>query len=233
MRLFALPYAFGNSAVFYPLEKELDSDIELVPVEYSGHLMRYSEPLYNSINEMALDVYSQIVDKICEDYAILGYSIGGLIAYELFNIIKSCGHLLPKHILIFGTNEPDHTYLKLDYESFDIDQIRDFLSDFNGTSHKILENNDFLKKISSIVKSDCIALRDYVSDNTKKITVPVTVLRGEDEKDRENCQKGWERFCSAKLDYKVVKGGHFFMFEKNGSRMAEFADIIKHRILNL
>lgn len=44
--------------------------------------------------------------------------------------------------------------------------------------------------------------------------------------------KKGKHFCSAMLDYKVVNGGHFFMFEKNGSRMTEFAEIIEHRILN-
>lgn len=231
MRLFAIPYAFGNSCIFYPLEKEMDIDIELVPVDYSGHFMRHSEPLYYTINDMALDIYNQIADKLCQDYALLGYSMGGFVAYELFNIIKKYDKPLPKHILIFGSNEPDFNFLKADYESFNLLQIKDFLSDFKGTSQEVLENDEMLKILSPIVKSDCIALRDYVPDITKKITVPVTVLRGENEKDRDNCQKGWEKFCSAGLDYEVVTGGHFFMFEENGKRMAEYAEKIKNIIL--
>lgn len=232
MRLFALPYAFGNSSIYFPLEKEIDADIEMVLLDYSGHFYRYSEPLYYTINEMAMDIYVQIADKICNDYAILGYSMGGLVAYELFNIIKSNGHPLPKHVFIFGTNEPDFTYSKEDYESCSLEQIKNFLKDFNGTSQEVLECEDYLESLSPIVKSDCIALRDYVFDDTKTITVPVTVLRGEDEKDMQNCQKGWERICLGGFDYQVVKGGHFFMFEANGSRMAEYAEFIENKLLN-
>lgn len=233
MRLFAIPYAFGNSTIFYPLEKNLNVDIEFLPVDYSGHFMRHSEPLYSDINDIAFDIYGQISNKLCQDYVLFGYSMGGLVAYELFNIIKSYGHPLPNRILIFATNEPEFNYSKLDFESFDLNQIRNILIDFSGTSQEVLENDDIIKELSPIVKSDCIALRDYIPDITKNITVPVTVLRGENEQENlDNCRKGWERFCSAGLDYEIVAGGHFFMFEENGKRMAEYAKKIESIILN-
>ena len=233
MKLIALPYAFGNSAVYYPLEKFLSKEIKLIPVEYAGHFQRYKVPLCYSIRDMALDVYNEISDEINEDYALLGYSMGGIVAYELFNLIRQKGRLLPKHIFLFAANDPEFPHSYANYEEYSTQEIKEVLKTFENTPKKLLEDDYILGLVSPFVKSDCIAVRDYVpkSGSEYNISVPVTLLRGDQEKDVEHCKEGWAKYCSADFTYKVVPGGHFFLFEENGKRMAEYAKLIEDIIL--
>ena len=229
IRLFAIPYAFGGANIYYDLEKEIDENIELIPVEYSGHAGRFSEPLIYNIQEIATDAYTQIADKIRGEYAILGYSMGGIVAYELFRIIKEKGKPLPKCIMAFGSTEPDFKHKGGNFEEYDVNQIRDLLIEFGGTPPELLEDEQMLEVISTIVISDSIALRDYVPSPCEEyaISVPLTVLRGDKEEKLENCECSWRRYCTSDFTYCIVPGEHFFMFEKDGARTAEFARMIE------
>lgn len=235
IRLFAIPYAFGSANIYCDLGNEIDTNIEVIPVEYSGHGRRSNEPLLLSLQEIAQDVYSQIQNKIQGEYVILGYSMGGTVAYELFRLIKKSGKPLPKCVLAFGATEPDYPHRKADFETYNIDQIAKLLKEFGGTPQELLEEEEIIEMVSPVVISDCIALRDYTPSPYEEnaISVPLTVLRGAEEIELENCDKCWRKYCSSDLRYSLVPGGHFFMFDNEGERTAEFARIIENEILKV
>lgn len=234
IRIFAIPYAFGGAYIYDKLSKELANDMELIPIEYSGHSQRYIEPLYNNINEIAKDVYDQIADKLDCDYAILGYSMGGTVTYELQRILKENGRKPPMCIMAFGSTEPEYKHRQHDFEKYDLNDVKNLLKDYEGTPPEVLESDELIDFIKPVVINDCIALRDYVPLEPKdnSISVPLVVLRGADEQKKENCESGWKKYCNSFFSYHVVDGGHFFMFENDGKRTGEFAGIIEKIIRN-
>lgn len=232
MRLFAIPYAFGNSNIYYELSKTISSEIELVPVEYSGHAQRYKEPLYHTMQEIVDDVYHQILPLLCDDYALLGYSMGGTVCYELFQILVKNGHPLPKCIMAFGSTEPDFKHKNDKFESYNLEQVRNLLIEMDGTDLEVLNYDEVLEFVKPAIISDSVALRDYIPTSAQKgaLTVPLYVVRGEDEENLENCEKSWRGFCNSSFSYQLTPGKHFFMFENDGARTSEFARMIEEMI---
>lgn len=89
MVLFCLPYAGGSSTVLYTLSKKISCRTELV--DFSGKGTRIGQDLYDSFDSMVDDIVSIIVEQIKDDkrYALLGYSMGSLVAYEVAKKIQS------------------------------------------------------------------------------------------------------------------------------------------------
>lgn len=81
----------GTSLLYNGMVKNNNEYIEIVPIELSGHGKRMPEPVYNSFDEAVHDVYNFICKNVKEDtrYAILGYSMGSLLTYEVCCMLKN------------------------------------------------------------------------------------------------------------------------------------------------
>lgn len=89
IKIFAFPYAIGGASAYKDLSNKLsEKGYELCAVNYSGHETRFDEKLIDSIQDIAQDMYNQISKYLDDDYCLLGYSMGGTVCYELFQIIK-------------------------------------------------------------------------------------------------------------------------------------------------
>lgn len=85
--LFAFPYAFGGANIYTKIEKYLDKEIKLLPINYPGHESEWMRNPCNTIQGIAEDVYRKISENLDEDYALLGYSMGGIVCYELYQLL--------------------------------------------------------------------------------------------------------------------------------------------------
>lgn len=229
--LFALPYAYGGANIYRNLNKYLYDYMEVIPLNYPGHESRFKEKLLSSIQDIAEDAYKQICNNIHGDYSLLGYSMGGYICYELYQIIKKNNKKLPLNLFILATNEPGYKYEHKNGEKMSLEMVKETLLKLGGTNEEILDNGDLIEVIAPIVRMDTYAIENYVPTNniTGKISCPVTIIRGADE-DHENCYVEWNKYFVNECEYIVVDGDHFFMFEDDGKRIEEFAEIINKRI---
>ena len=231
MKLIAIPYAFGNASAFSDLFNVLDNDIKKTTIEYPGHGSRFSEELLCDMDEIVNDAAVQVISQIDsnEDYCLLGYSMGGIVAYELYYKLLSKHCKLPTHLFILGSSEPGHDTERKDYENYNTEQIKEELLEHDATPKELYESEEFLELYSPIVKSDNIALRDYKpTKRNLPIKCGVTVMRGSEEKNTENCRSGWEEFIGHPCKYHLIEGGHFFLFDDNNLNLV--AKIIENEI---
>lgn len=234
MYILTFPYSFGNSNIFYDFSKMFRSDIKMVTFDYPGHGRRMFEEPLNTVNDIVEDMFEQVEEYIYSDepYCLMGYSMGGIIAYELYQKIAKSNLKLPHRIFIFATTAPDEPQEQRDYENYNLAQIRDELAEMDGTPQEILENEEFLEMLSPMVKADCVALRDYKADeqNTLRVECSVTVVRGNEEENIANCKSDWKRFIKKDYEYVETSGKHFFLFDNDGERYQEFIKFIEDRI---
>lgn len=231
-KIFAFPYAFGAAHVYQNLKEILCDDIDIVPIEYPGHGSRYGEALMNDIVGLAKDAYAQIhtyLEKEVE-YALLGYSMGGLVAYELYKRIVRRGNKKPKVFFAFAASAPDVQYADRDYESYTLNDIKNKLIEMSGTPDEILNSDEMLEVFSPIIKNDLIALRNYGKKELPKIKIdcPLTVVRGHGE-NAEDSYKHWNYFSGNQISYHEIAGNHFFMFE-NSENLNKCAKIVTNNM---
>ena len=145
MKIYALPYAAGNSSIYYNLKKMLENSVEFISLEYSGHGVRLNEQILYSVDEITYGIYKQIIEKgIDEEYCILGYSMGGIIATELYAKLATNNCNLPKFIFICACNEPGHERKNRDVIHCNRGELIDILRDYSGTPEEVFEFDEIL-----------------------------------------------------------------------------------------
>lgn len=232
--VFALPYAFGSASVYRGFKEYLNRDIDFFPLEYAGHSSRFNEPLYTSIQEMAIDAYNWIRDKASryDSYMIMGYSMGSLVGFELYRYLVKNNQKPPECFLAFASAAPDRVYKYKSYEEYGINEIREELCEQHGTPKEILDNPEMLELFMPIIKSDLIALRDYCpGDLSDKIRCRTVIVRGTEE-ESDGCNENWNRFCENESELFLMEGGHFFMFENEDvtKKCAELVNGLVNRL---
>lgn len=215
IRIFAFPYAMGGANAYHALKSKLEPfGYQVVALNYPGHESRIMEELLGTMQEIAQDMYAQISEHLDEDYCLLGYSMGGIICYELYQLIKKNRRKLPLHVFLLAADdpgaEPDYT----NCENMTIQRARGIFTEMGGTPDEILESDDMLELLLPIVKGDLCALERYVPTPNYKIECDVTLIRGKGE-DNSRCPQSWNQYLSKPCDYYEVEGEHFFMFSSD------------------
>jgi len=231
MRIICFPYAFGNSTLYSEFGEIFSEPYKIESLDYPGHGQRVSDKLLFKIDEIVDDAFNLIRDKLSVPYCLFGYSMGGLVVYELCILIQKMGLPMPKHIFILGTPAPSIKRVYRDYENYGLEDVRRTLNKYGETPKELLECDDMIEYMIPSVKADLIALRDYSCNKKDLLSFGknVTVIRGCLEPDSILCRKEWKKFLGNDCEFLIEKGNHFFMF-KNGRKMLEkIRDIVMER----
>ena len=99
-----MPFA-GGSAVFYTtLREQLSNNVNIAPIEYSGHGKRHSEPLLIEIDEFGDNVYMQLKRSLEEhvtyDQTLMEYSEGILALVEILKRLIGEGDQSPQCVFL-------------------------------------------------------------------------------------------------------------------------------------
>ncbi|GGH50441.1 thioesterase [Paenibacillus silvae] len=191
----------------------------------SGRAGRFSEGLYNSLNEAVLDVQLQINKKISSsNYAIYGHSMGALITYEL---IKQSQTLSPKHVFISGLAAPRFNHISQDIHLLPDSLFIDEVKKLNGTPPEIFENNELMALFLPVLRSDFKIISEYSETSTeKKIKQNLNIFYGSDEGMKAESILAWREYTEGTIDSYEISGDHFFV----NTNYSKICDLIKGAI---
>lgn len=230
VKIFAFPYAMGGASSYAGLkERFTKTEIQIIPLDYPGHEARYLDDLQYSMQDIAMDIYQKISAELDEEYCLLGYSMGGTICYELYQIIKGKGRRLPLHIFLLAADHPGAPPDYTDCENMTSKRVRDIFSEMGSTPDEILQNDDMIELFLPIVEADLVATEKYVPTKKYRLECGVTLFRGTGEKNNEATLAGWNALLCSPCDYHIMDGGHFFMFDSDAV-MDKVCGIIKKAI---
>lgn len=229
VNLFCLPFAGGSRYSYRDYQQKAPSFLNLLPLEYPGRGSRMGEELLTDMEVLIEDLYQQVKPHLDErPYAIYGHSLGGLITHLLTRKILSEGHPAPLHIFVTGTTGPSAPSRKekkrhlLPKKEF-IEEIRRL----DGSPEEILQNEDLLEYIEPILRADFHLNETYAYENKGPLDLPFTVITGTEEDMTMEDIKLWQLESSRPIDFRRMKGKHFFIFE----HAREIMDIIARKII--
>lgn len=215
MQVFCLTYAGGTASFYDTIEKACDKNIEFIKFEYPGHGIKNKEKLCYSIDEVVEKFYLELKEKNNgEPYAILGYSMGSLIAiYALQYIYLKNEKQLPNHIFICA--HCPHIIVKLNEinENNIDDYVKKRTVEFDAIPNKLLNNNIFWRMYLPIYKADYTMINTFDIESFKfKTSVPATVFYGKNDIASQNISD-WNKFFDKEIEYIGYNSGHFFIKE--------------------
>lgn len=231
-KLFCFPYAGGASAVFNPWKNWLDRDIELRAVELAGRGKRIYDPLYTSIFHAVDDVYEMIKDELpLGPYALMGHSMGCIIAYELVQKLRKQNEALPAMVFFSGRGAPhlskkeeEDMYYNLPDEAF-----REKVVELGGTPPEFFEHQELLEVFLPMLKRDFEISETYTSSpEISPLDMDIDVFIGKEEEVTAEQMHGWKDHTHGICNLHYFEGGHFFLHEKAG----QIVDVINSRVRN-
>lgn len=220
MIIYTVPYAGGNTSMYYELKKSLaERKISLINLELAGHGSRYCESLMDNISDIAKDIYNQLIMKnLEENFSLLGYSMGSIIIYEVYFMLKKNNYPLPCYMFLCACVTPEimgsHKQKKVTDS-----EIVELLVSFDGTPKEVITNQEMLNYIMPIVKADFSAIFNYV--HLKKTMIEAKGIIVYSDNEISSIQE-WNNYFEKECLYYYMEGGHFFIHNKS----AELAQII-------
>lgn len=222
IQLFCIPYAGGTAELFSELGGLFDENIEVIRLEYAGHGSRKKEDYYNDFQEMTDDLAEHINQLINPDagLALFGYSMGSMVAYELFaqnKLIKK-----PDYMFFASHEAPDVEWESKSYCKFDDEKFFEMIQKMGGferCTSDMLGNRFFRKLHFEPVRADYELLGNYKM--SKKVLIDVPAILFYSSKDiAEESIKSWESFL---IEHGIIRemGDDHFFIKSHASVMAK------------
>lgn len=225
IQLICVGYAGSVAANFNMLLPYFGEQMEFVTVEYKGRGTRIQEAKYADNTDLVQDVAQQVrlLRKKEIPYAILGYSMGAQVVYEMY----AQGLLEEKPICTFvAAHEPPDIdcagkHVNLDDEEVFLEQLKTY----GGMDERLLKDPRFVKIYGTRMKDDFRLLQEYqFSGIYHKFLSRTVMLYCEKDTPYEKVQN-WRNF-SDEITFYELGENHFFF--KNHPE--EFCNIIRKEI---
>lgn len=221
-KLICFPYAGGSSMAFQRWKQYLDSQYELLPIDYPGHGGRGQEPFADDFEKLIASIYEEIKGTIIKsNYILFGHSMGAWIAYEIYRKVMEDKTPKPIGIIVSGRGAPN---LDAGDDFFLSDNQLNWTSiiSLGGTPKEVVENPKYREFFEPVLKSDFQLLKKYAFTYVP-IAPPVYVLWGKDDKTVSvNKLMAWEKLAVDGIRVASFFGEHFYCFDESTAEVMSY-----------
>ena len=209
-RLFCLPYAGGSTHAFANWEAHAGPDLEICPVLLPGREERLGEHTPSSMDALVPALAEGLEPFLDRRYAILGHSMGGMIAFAL--ALHLAGRSSPAHLFLSACC-PDHDPERPYRHTLSDPDLVELLRAMNGTPREFFEHADLVSLLLPMVRADFTLSETFQVPDTARVPIPVTAFAGADDPDAPTERvEAWHRHTDT-FSLHVLPGDHFFVHQ--------------------
>ena len=227
-RIILLPHASG-SASFYRSWAELFPDsVEMIAVQYPGREDLIGEPMINDMVTLVGQLADSLAGLLDKPYVLFGHSMGGAVAYELYNKIAQNGQRLPDHLVISAI-EPPSLHHGGDLHQQDDEILKQELSRLGGTGVDLEAFPDLAEMVMPLMRNDYRLIECYKPAlPSTLINTPITAMIGDrDEELTLSEAQAWADETDQSFKLEVFAGGHFYLIEQKRAVVQALAGILE------
>lgn len=242
LRLFCFPFGGAGASIFRSWANDLPSEVELCSIQLPGRESRLKEPPIERI-ELVIDALSQtLVPYLDRPFAFFGYSLGGLIGFELARRLRRQHGLVPVRVSVaafpaphlpnpvvtaLSTNDPQR-----DFQLDVTDQA--LLSRYHMLPEPILADTEALQALLPAIAGDFRIVQHYTYHKDAPLTCPVSAFCGmQDEVVSREEVAAWHQHTSGAFTLQTFAGNHmFFETERQSLLQAISRDLLQYLALD-
>lgn len=229
MKLLCLAHAGGSgSRLSRALARRLGR-VSVVALELPGRGHRWREPTHARWPGLRRDLLDQARHHLNgEPYAVLGHSLGALLAYELAIALDATGTLPRPEIVVAAGRHPPHAPpAGPPLADLDDEQLLGVIGQLGGLPARAggaLLRQQFLPAL----RADLTLAASYrVPSGRHPLSVPLAVLIGRsDPLTTEPVAAGWREYTRSAFTLRPMDGGHFFLTDDPGATAAVLGELL-------
>eukprot|EP01012_Entosiphon_sulcatum_P057032 TRINITY_DN80749_c0_g1_i1.p1 TRINITY_DN80749_c0_g1~~TRINITY_DN80749_c0_g1_i1.p1 ORF type:complete len:336 (-),score=55.77 TRINITY_DN80749_c0_g1_i1:55-1035(-) len=208
------PFAGGNpndfnSSAFTSLP------LDVYTVQLPGRGQRLSEPNFESMETLIPSLVEAILPVLNCPFALLGYSMGALVAFELARALQQVHGKVASALFVIADEAPQTQKAFID-PSLPDEAFANELVKLGLSSPQVLQNKEMLDVALPSVKADMRIETDYIYKPSPKLTCPIIAICGTSDPWVGEQQMGpWAINTIGDFDLHMLSGaGHLFLDDK-------------------
>jgi medium-chain acyl-[acyl-carrier-protein] hydrolase len=212
LRLFCLPYAGAGASLFASWPELLPDGVELNAVQLPGRENRLREEPFTRLQPL-LEVLSEAIRPYLDlPFALLGYSFGALLAFELARCLRRDGAPLPQHLFVLGRRAPHLNNPEPPVHRYSDPELVAWMRDLGGTPTLILEHPELLPIFLPILRADLTLHETYAYRPEAPLDLSISAFGGlrDSQAGREELE-AWKEHTNGRFNLRLYPGGHFFL----------------------
>jgi medium-chain acyl-[acyl-carrier-protein] hydrolase len=156
-----------------------------------------------------------------EPYALLGHSLGGVLAYEVARQLRAAGAPLPLRLCIVASPAP-HVPRREVVHRLPEAAFVDKVVGYGGVPQEVLDSEEMLALVLPIVRNDFKLLEQYAG-GLDPVPIPISVFGGLDDHAVPAADLlAWSAQTTKSFRCRFYPGGHFFLYD---ARLPVIADV--------
>ncbi|PWB33154.1 thioesterase [Pseudomonas sp. SDI] len=234
LTLLCLPYSGASAMLYSRWRRKLPAWLNVRPVELPGRGARLGEPLQTDMQALARQLAQEQRLAVSQPYAILGHSLGALLAFELAHELQALGCQAPVALFACGTAAPTRReeYDGPDWREPKSDAVLiDELRTLQGTPEEVLANQELMSLTLPVLRADFLLCGRYQYRSRAPLRCPLHVLGGETDRASEAQLLAWRQESLGDFALEIFPGGHFFIHEHEDRVLGVLcASLERHRL---
>jgi len=219
VRLVTFAHAGGAAATFHRWAPALAPAVELWPVTLPGRARRWREPCAREWPPLVDEIAGVIASEVPAPFALLGHSLGALVAFEVARRLTAAGSS-PAHLIVSGRPAPERPPATR-LPSSDDELLAQIDALCGGVPQSVRDCPEVLEHFLPILRADLELARGYALRPGITLTCPITAVGGDaDPLAPPLSLHGWGNHTAAGFELCVLAGGHFYLFDDEPAALA-------------
>ena len=217
-RLFCLPFAGGAASMYWAIAKQLSPEVKVIPIELPGRAGRLREPPYETIEELVHDLVIEFQPAFDTPFAILGHSMGALIAFELARAIERVGTPNLRQIILGAFPAPERIGDRMKISDLPDNEFLANLKRRYGFKppSESASYNAILSLMLPTMRADLAMIERYQYQRTEPLSLSVSGYVGqEDLAVSADMMSGWQTVTQKPFSVKEIAGDHYTALKRN------------------
>ena len=219
-RLVCFPYAGAGASVFFSWGGSLASTlVEVHSVQLPGRETRLTEKPARSVGQLVPALADAVARLMDRPLALVGHSMGALLAFEVCRELRSRGLGLPKKLIVCGSKPPHLVHLNRKLHQLgDAEFIETISRDYNGIPRELLNEPEIMELIRPILRADFELMETYEHSKEPPLDLPILAFGGQDDLSVPWADLlEWRQHAAREFRARPFAGGHFFINERRES----------------
>jgi medium-chain acyl-[acyl-carrier-protein] hydrolase len=216
--VYCLPHAGGTAGVFRSWRELLRPDIEIRAVgypghgRYPGHGSRLGEPLFDTIEQVAMSVVDAVTAGPNVPYALFGHSMGSLVAFEACHMLAARGAAMPRLLIVSGHRAPRMPQSDPPVHKASDAEFVAHLRELGATPAEVFSSPDLLELMLPILRADFRACETSRPGDRSRLHINIAAYGGLGDTDTSrDGLLAWQEETTGECVVRMFPGGHFFV----------------------
>lgn len=191
---------------------QLPPGVELWLIQLPGREERFREPRFTRVAPLIDALAPLVAAHLDKPFAIFGYSMGGLIGFELVRALRRLGAPSPRRLFVTARQAPHLIESRPSLYRLPDDQLFDELDTrYGGIPSEALKNPEIRSVFVPLLRADIEMIDTYEHRPDAPLDCPISAFGGRTDRITVEELAAWQEHTVHPVAVRLFDGGHFFI----------------------